>query len=165
MHMTLSADRMVARRPQGFSLIELVITMLIVAILAAIAIPGYNSYVRKSRRTEIKTALLDMASLEERYFSTNQTYSSTAGDLGYTAFPATLASGFYTISAPAVTAASVPTAATPGGIPAVFTLTGTYVAGTDQAKDTQCASFTVTSGGIQSATNSGGTDNTATCWR
>jgi len=49
------------RRPalRGFTLIELVVTMVIIAILAAIAIPSYTSYVRKGRRTDAKSALLD----------------------------------------------------------------------------------------------------------
>ena len=69
---------------RGFTLIELVIAMVIVSILAALAIPSYSAYVRKSRRTDAKNALLDMASLEERFFTTNNTYSSTPSDLGYT---------------------------------------------------------------------------------
>src|SRR5208283_4009558 len=63
------------RRSAGITLIELIIVMVIVAIMASIAIPSYNSYVLKSHRTEAKTALLDLASMEERYFSTQNVYS------------------------------------------------------------------------------------------
>jgi type IV pilus assembly protein PilE len=152
-------------RAKGFSLIELVVAMLIAAILAAIAIPSYSNYVRKSRRTEVRSALLDMISLEERYFSTQNVYSSNFTDLGYPTAAASvvLSSGYYSIATPTIQVAGVPSA-TSAGTPAIVTLVGTVVAGTDQAKDTNCVSFTVTSAGVQSSLNSGGTDSTSTCW-
>jgi type IV pilus assembly protein PilE len=57
----------------GFTLIELMTTILVGSILLAIAIPSYNAQTQKSRRTEAKTALLDLASREERYNSTYNT--------------------------------------------------------------------------------------------
>ena len=91
------------RRSGGMTLIELVIVMVIVAIMASIAIPSYNSYVLKSHRTEAKTALLDLASMEERYFSTQNVYSLLATDLGYPgAWPVTVGSGYYQVQAPVV---------------------------------------------------------------
>jgi type IV pilus assembly protein PilE len=76
-----------SRRYKGFTLIELIIAMVIAAVLAAIAIPAYSNYVRKARRADAKSALLDLASLEERYYSTQNAYSATATDLGYAAWP------------------------------------------------------------------------------
>ncbi len=76
-------ERTYRRRSGGMTLIELIIVMVIVAIMASIAIPSYNSYVLKSHRTEAKTALLDLASMEERYFSTQNVYSLLTTDLGY----------------------------------------------------------------------------------
>jgi hypothetical protein len=61
-------------------------------------------------------------------------------------------------------AATAPTA-TAARVPATYTLIATPVAGSDQAKDTTCASFTVTSAGTQSSLNSGGTDTTSTRWK
>lgn len=143
-------------KASGFTLIELVITMVIAAILAAVAIPAYSSYVRKAQRTEAKTALLDIASLEERYYSTNNQYSQAPADLGYTATTAntlTLASGNYIITLSAV-------APTPLN-PATYSMTANVVAGTNQAKDTACQSFTLTNQGIQTASP----DTTPpTCW-
>src|ERR1700722_14663380 len=78
------------KKSLGFTLVELIVAMVIAAILAAVAIPAYSNYVRKARRTEVKTALLDLASLEERYFSVNNSYTTSAAALGYAGFPATL---------------------------------------------------------------------------
>jgi type IV pilus assembly protein PilE len=145
MHSTL-------RKSSGFTLVELIVAMVIAAILAAVAIPAYSNYVRKARRTDAKTALLDMASLEERYFSVNNSYSITATDLGYTAYPVTVGSGYYTIAQPTVVAATTAAAAT-------FSLTATATG--DQTKDTQCQTFTLTSAGSQTALP----DTPGTCWR
>ena len=57
----------------GFTLIELMVVVAIATILFAIAIPSYVTYIRQSRRTEAKTAVLDLAGREERYLSTNPT--------------------------------------------------------------------------------------------
>jgi len=67
----------------GFTLIELMIAVAIVGILAAIAIPSYTSYVQKARRTSAKTALLDLASREAKYYSTNNAYTNSMTNLGY----------------------------------------------------------------------------------
>lgn len=147
------------KRPSGFTLIELMVVVVIVTILLSIAIPSYMSQVRQSRRTEAKTALLDLAGREESYFSTNgSTYTATAASLGYAAWGA-FGSGYYSLAAPC-TPACAPSAAIPAPS---FTLTATPL-GT-QVKDTQCASFSVDSTGKQYAFDSAGADNTAYCWR
>ncbi|HEY8099057.1 MAG TPA: type IV pilin protein [Methylobacter sp.] len=68
---------------RGFTLIELMITVAIVGILTAIAIPSYSGYVQKSRRTSAETALLDLASREAKYYSTNNAYTNSMTSLGY----------------------------------------------------------------------------------
>ena len=137
---------------RGFTLIELMVVVVIVSILMAIAIPSYKSSIRKSRRTDAKTALLDLAGREERYNSTNGSYTSAAGFLGYAALPSVVGGGYYTIAAPTVVAGTATTVAS-------FTITATPVAGSDQAKDTVCGAFTLTSTGVQSVSG------TATdCW-
>jgi type IV pilus assembly protein PilE len=147
------------RRHSGFTLVELLVAMVIAAILAAIAIPSYSTYVLKSHRTEAKTALLDIASLEERYFSANNTYTKTPSDLGYTGSVDTafnVGSGYYNVLV-ATTAATAPTTAIPGGTPATYNLTATAIS-PQQQKDTSCASFTLDSTGTQGATS-------ANCWK
>jgi type IV pilus assembly protein PilE len=140
----------------GFTLIELMVTLVIAAILLTVAIPGYQSYVRKSRRTDAKTAVLDLAGREETLFSTKNAYSAVAADVGYTVLPSPVGSGYYTISV-AVTA--------PGAnVAPAFTVTAVPSAGSTQLKDTPCQSFTVDQLGNQTALDSGGAQNTQTCW-
>lgn len=66
-------------RPQhGFTLIELMITVAIIAILSAIAIPQYSEYVMRSRITEAVTALSDQRLKMERYFQDNRSFTPVA---------------------------------------------------------------------------------------
>jgi type IV pilus assembly protein PilE len=131
----------------GFTLIELMMTVAIAAVLVTIAYASYSSQIRKSRRTEAKTALMDLAGREERLYSTTNAYSSTFSDLGYTG--SVIGNGYYQAQISNVTA----------GPPATFTLTATPVAGTSQASDTECQSFVVDQTGVQSSTGT-----STTCW-
>jgi len=150
----------------GFTLIELMIVVVIVTILLSIAVPSYMSEIRQSRRTEAKTALLDLAGREESYFSTGSNYTTAGANLGYAAgFGAgnPIGSGYYylTVCSPAATnctaALGMPN---PPAAPS-YTIVALPVAGSSQAKDTQCTAFAVDSAGQQYAT---GTPGSATCW-
>ena len=68
------------RSPRGFTLVELMITMLIIGILAAIAIPAYNDSVRKSRRSDAMTALAAVQQAQERWRGSNASYSTSFSD-------------------------------------------------------------------------------------
>ena len=161
------AKRRPRRTPSGFTLIELVVAMLIAAMLAAIAIPSYSAYVRQSRRTDAKSALLELAGREERYFSLNNAYTNLAAPLGYASAGSTavltaqtVGSGYYTIQVNAATA-SAPLAPTATAV-AYFSATATAVG--NQLRDTTCYQFTVDSKGSRTAVNSANADSTASCW-
>ncbi len=69
-----------AGRPSvaGFTLIELMITVAVIAILAAIAIPAYSDYVTRSKITDATTKLGDFRTQMEKYFMDNRTYLNGA---------------------------------------------------------------------------------------
>lgn len=153
------------RSGRGFTLIELMIVVAVVAILTAIALPSYQRYVQKSRRTDAKNAVLDLASREERFFSVNNTYTNDPTKLGYgaaSAFPlAVNASGqsYYNLSVPSVTAASGSgTTAVPPAFTGLATPTGS------QTADTTCYGYQIDQLGTQSNWN-GATQLAGTgCW-
>ena len=63
------------RTAGGFTLIELMVVVAVIGILSAIAYPSYAEYLRKSRRTDGRRALLEAAGAMEKYFSANLTLS------------------------------------------------------------------------------------------
>jgi type IV pilus assembly protein PilE len=145
------------RASSGFTLIELMVTVAIVTILATIAVTSYTSQVQKSRRTEAKSALLDLAGREERLFSTTNAYSSDEAFLGYATVSGTpmtnmnFGNGYYRLTATVAPAVS----------PTTYILTATPVAGTSQAGDTTCGAFSVNQLGVQTVS---GTGTPASCW-
>lgn len=65
------------RVQKGFTLIEVMTVVAIIAILSAIAIPSYSEYIRRSRITEATSALGTMALKMEQYFQDNRTYAGS----------------------------------------------------------------------------------------
>ncbi|NOQ79552.1 MAG: prepilin-type N-terminal cleavage/methylation domain-containing protein [Gammaproteobacteria bacterium] len=80
---------------KGFTLIELMIVVVIVAILAAIALPSYRNSVLKSRRTDGESALLQASQRLEVYYANNAGYTTT---LATAKIPAISPEGYYTIA-------------------------------------------------------------------
>jgi len=67
---------------RGFTLMELVVTMTIIAILAAIAIPSYSQYITRSKMRVAQTALMEAAVRQQSYLLDRRVYATTA-NLGY----------------------------------------------------------------------------------
>ena len=95
--------RVMNARVAGFTLMEVMITVAIVAILAAVALPNYFDYVTRSRLVEAKTNLADMRTRLEQYFLDNRAYPNAcipyaagAAGVGNIFRPAT--EKFFTIS-------------------------------------------------------------------
>lgn len=70
------------KKHKGFTLIELMITIVIVAILASIAIPSYRQYVIRGNRTAAQAAMMEIATQQQQFFVANRTYAE-ADDLGF----------------------------------------------------------------------------------
>jgi type IV pilus assembly protein PilE len=134
---------------RGFSLIELLVAVSVMGILASVAIPSYMSQVQKAHRTDAKNALLDLAAREERYFTTNNSYTNVAANLGYPALPV----------------------AVPGGSKPAYDISITAATGTtyaaqalrinNQATD-DCGDYTINNQGAQGNVN--GTLGSNMCW-
>jgi type IV pilus assembly protein PilE len=72
------------KKEKGFTLIELMIVVAIIGVIGAIAVPSYNSYMLKSRRSDAKVGMAKVADRQERYYLQNNTYTTSLADLGLT---------------------------------------------------------------------------------
>ncbi len=83
-----STVRMHGIRPQGgFTLIELMVVVVIAAILASVAVPSYENFIARSKRSQAKSMLLQVADKQEQFFLDNKRYAATMTELGYAANP------------------------------------------------------------------------------
>jgi type IV pilus assembly protein PilE len=128
-------------RMRGMSLIELMVVVAIVALLATIAVPSYRQFLLRSHRAEAKSALLNLAAAQEKFYLQNNTYTTdltTAPPAGLGLTPTTV-NGHFTVAIAA------------GANAAGFTATATAAGG--QAQDTHCATFTINQAGARTATS------------
>ncbi len=136
-------------RGAGFTLIEIMITVAIVAILAAIAYPAYRDQVRKTRRADATAALLDLAQFMERNYTESNGYDKdSAGNaiaLPYAEAPKEGTTKYYDLSLPVLAPTAYTLQAVPKGV---------------QTGD-PCGTFTLTNTGLRDVTGSAGKDQ---CW-
>lgn len=130
-------NRSCAVSASGFTLIELMIVVAVVAILASIALPAYNDSIRKGRRGQAKADLVELAQLMERHYTVHGRYDANrdgaAYALPFSSSPRT-GTAFYTL------------AANPARTSTTFTLTAVPVAGSGQASDT-CGTLSIDQAG------------------
>jgi type IV pilus assembly protein PilE len=157
---------------RGFSLIELMITVAVVAILAVVALPSYSAYVIRSKRAEAKTALLQAAQYLERNFSQAGCYDFTdapscnnRGPIGNgqaVGVPATSVTDYVIALGAAV---PPPTAAAPGqgySLSATPCGEGGGCANGSNFDDPDCGVLTLDQTGAKGAVNVSNSVNTAT---
>ena len=149
---TSAADR----RQSGFTLIEAMITLVILGILAAMVYPTYRDYVVRTHRDLAKSAMLQVLDRQEQFFIDNKTYANTVTALGFADNPfaidntgksvaATAGNRVYTIGLADATA----TGFTIRAVPQLRQAT----------EDTECGTLSVTNQGIKSASGTG-----SRCW-
>jgi type IV pilus assembly protein PilE len=138
-----------SKTEQGFTLIELMITVAIVGILAAIALPNYSEYVKRASRAEAVASLLDAANKEEQYFVDNREYTESFTDLGMSD---KTENGHFALTIKVVDSNT-------------FTITAKPVAGAVKG-DADCTELFITETGLKGAKGAKTSDGTAIdyCW-
>ncbi len=71
------------KRQRGFTLVEAMIVVALLAILATIAYPSYRDHLLRARRADAKALLLDAQARQESYYFANNKYTKRALKLGY----------------------------------------------------------------------------------
>lgn len=142
-----SAGKMAAWN-RGFSLIELMIAVAIIAVLAAIAVPNYNNYLIKGKLTEAYSQLSDLQNRQEQYYQDNRAYKD-----GMTVAAGNYFSSSCTSTGQAFTCTATPTAT---GIGFRFTVN-------EAGTKTTIATATALSGWTVPSTNCWARDKSGAC--
>jgi type IV pilus assembly protein PilE len=138
---------------RGVTLIELLTVIVIVGILAAVSLPSYRRYVQRAGRADAMAALMQLQVAQEKRYIQQGTYTTnlTAAPPGGLGLSGTSERQKYNLAVQL----------TPTG----YTARATPRAGGGQTDDTNCAVLGINESGTRTATNSGGTDTKAECWR
>jgi type IV pilus assembly protein PilE len=142
---TWRATSLPARQSLGFTLIEMLITVVLISILAAVALPNYQAQARKARRTDAQILLLETAQKLERCAAQYGAYNNAG--CGVTAPLAE----HYTITIPTQTMATYIVSAAPK-------------ATSPQRDDLGCVTFTLNQNGVRASTSHADFSGSVQCW-
>jgi type IV pilus assembly protein PilE len=134
--------------PRGFTLIELMITVAVVAILASVAYPSYIQYIVRTHRSAVQSQMYAVANKQEQYLLDQRSYASTLAALNM-ALPAEVASR-YTVTVVADMTTTPPS----------YLVTATPIGA--QLSDTRCGTLTLNHLGVK--TKSGTAASVVDCW-
>ena len=141
-----------AHSSAGFTLIELMVTVAIIAILSAVAYPNYTDRVVRTRRAAAAGCATELAQFMERVYATNVRYD--VNPTAATVLPGVQCRNDLTASYTFAFAASQPTART-------FTINATP-SGAQATKDTKCATLSLDQANTKAIS---GTGTAAECWK
>ena len=113
------------QRASGFTLIELMVTVAIVGILAAIAYPSYINYLIRASRSAAQSFMMDVTNKEEQYLLDSRTYLPVSSNPGFSSLGLTVpteVSSFYNLTVTSVTSST-------------YTVQAVPISGTRQASD------------------------------
>jgi type IV pilus assembly protein PilE len=141
------------KKQKGLTLIELMVTIAVVAILTSVAVPMYSSYTLKSSRTAAKTILQKISAKQENFYINNKQYTGDLTDLGYGS-----ASVYVNKQSEETTSAAAVYQINVSGSATAFSISA--VPQNHQADDTDCGTLTLNNLGVKGATGSKGVN----CW-
>ena len=140
----------------GFTLLELMIVVAIIAIISAIAYPSYMEFVVKAKRTTATATLMQVADRQQQFFMDNKRYADDMTDLGFLADPLVIDNEGSSVAAG--DSASIYSIGLSNVAATTFTATAAPQKG-QADRDTKCASLTLTQAGAKGHTGSG-----SDCW-
>jgi type IV pilus assembly protein PilE len=146
----------------GFTLVELMIVVVIMAILASASVAGYRQYVRRANRVDATSALLRLSAAEERFYLQNNQYATTPDELSDPP-PAGLGTAETNLGLYDLAVEPADAGATVG-----YTATATASSSGSQRDDDDCQVFSIDQSGKRGASDSAGTESaeiTDRCWR
>jgi len=153
---------------KGFTLIEVMITVAIIGILAAIALPSYNSYIARANRADARTQLLQAAQFMQRFYAANDAYDTDRGGNSVLGSGVGMPENLRKSPADGTALYQINTAITTAGnytatvSASAFTLTMAPVSTGRMAAD-PCGMFTITSIGVRGV--AGASKTRDECWK